>query len=408
MHEQPSWSTCILAEHLAEKPRNGYSPKEVDFWTGTLALGLGCLSLTGFSSSHLKNVPAGDRRNDAAILREGDLLISRANTRELVGLVGRYKDVGRPCIYPDLMMRLTPAPTLRPDFLEILLRSRSVRHQIQAMSQGTSESMVKISGAVVMQLKISIPDLTEQQRIVEIQDALNAQIDLVGNFIGKRIKLHSGLLGEAFSPLKSGATLEEVLSGTPKNGIYKHASEYVEDGVRIVRIDRIQRGEILSVETMPRVSMRHTERNEFNLGVGDILVNRVNSIDHVGKSALVRQVPESMTYESNMMRCRIRSDRANPAFVALWLGTHSAMQYFRICAKSAIAQASINQKDVRGCPIPLPDLATQDEIVSRFTESDRILSLQRDELSKLRLLKQGLMDDLLTGRVRVKDVENAL
>ncbi|WP_182903753.1 restriction endonuclease subunit S [Microbispora sp. H10830] len=167
-----------LAMHLAQAPKNGYSPKEVDEWTGLQALGLGCLTPDGFHPRQLKNVPAKDGRNAAALLNDGDLLMSRANTRDLVGLVGIYRDIGCPCIYPDLMMRLVPAHDCRSEYLELLLLSNDVRRQIQAIAQGTSESMVKISGSSVGHLRVTVPSLAEQDRVLVMVDAIQQEADI--------------------------------------------------------------------------------------------------------------------------------------------------------------------------------------------------------------------------------------
>ncbi|MEW1599909.1 restriction endonuclease subunit S [Streptomyces sp. NPDC093808] len=155
-----------LRHYLTEPPRNGFSPVESAHWTGVQLLGLGCLTPDGFSPRQLKNAPLSVNVNHPAILRDGDLLMSRANTRELVGLVGRYRNVGSPCIYPDLMMRLRTAENCLPEFLELLLRSPWVRQQIMRRAQGTSESMVKISADAVQ--SIIVPDvcLEEQYRII--------------------------------------------------------------------------------------------------------------------------------------------------------------------------------------------------------------------------------------------------
>ncbi|NVI86031.1 restriction endonuclease subunit S [Actinomadura sp. BRA 177] len=166
----------VLAGYLSSSPKNGYSPKEVDEWTGMVALGLGCLTPRGFQPRQLKNVPADEGRNDAAMLRDGDLLMSRANTRDLVGLVGIFRSVGSPCIYPDLMMRLIPTRNCRTQYLELVLQSWKVRRQIQSMAQGTSESMVKISSSVVQGLKVQIPSLATQDRILNIVGASRARI----------------------------------------------------------------------------------------------------------------------------------------------------------------------------------------------------------------------------------------
>jgi type I restriction enzyme, S subunit len=167
-----------LGSHLLHPPKNGFSAKEVDEWTGLYVLGLGCLTLDGFEPRQLKNVPAKDARNTAALLKDGDLLMSRANTRELVGLVGIYRELGSPCIYPDLMMRLTPTSNCRSTYLEFVLRSNDVRRQIQAMAQGTSESMVKIGGSSIRKLDVAIPPLAEQDRVLDVVAAAEPGIEV--------------------------------------------------------------------------------------------------------------------------------------------------------------------------------------------------------------------------------------
>lgn len=155
-----------LGELLAESPRNGYSPKVAESWTGVVALGLGCLTYHGFAAIELKNVPDNDPRIKSALLNEGDLLVSRSNTPDLVGLAGRYRYVGAPCIYPDLMLRLKSRPEENLEFLEFVIRAPSVRRQIQASAQGTSGSMVKINANIVKGLLVPVPSRNDQMQFV--------------------------------------------------------------------------------------------------------------------------------------------------------------------------------------------------------------------------------------------------
>ncbi|WP_329540367.1 restriction endonuclease subunit S [Streptomyces sp. NBC_01358] len=165
-----------LGEVLVEKPKNGYSPSEVQEWTGLLALGLGCLTSEGFAPRQLKQIPNSPVARRFR-LADGDLLMSRANTRELVGLAGRYQDVGQSCIYPDLMMRLRPdEQRCLSAYLEMALASSSVRAAVQAEARGTSESMVKISAGVVEALHIPLPSLERQREVVEASALLDDRI----------------------------------------------------------------------------------------------------------------------------------------------------------------------------------------------------------------------------------------
>ncbi len=120
------WRVCKLGEQLLHSPRNGYSPQEAPVFHARYILGLGCLTTDGFAPVQLKNAPL-DGGLDPFLLYDGDLLISRSNTRELVALPGLFRDVGYPCYYPDLMMRLVPTDKLSSEFLELVLRTH--RHE---------------------------------------------------------------------------------------------------------------------------------------------------------------------------------------------------------------------------------------------------------------------------------------
>jgi type I restriction enzyme S subunit len=185
-----------VGELLSCRPKNGHSPQEADNWTGTWMLGLGCLTSSGFTPRQLKAAPKSNPALTAALLREGDLLMSRSNTRELVGLVGRYQDVGAPCTYPDLMMRLVPNEKVSAAFLELSLRTQSCRRQIQSMASGTSGSMVKIGSAAVMNLNVVVPSRDEQERIVAAYGVPQLRIAREVDALCKLRFLREGLMND--------------------------------------------------------------------------------------------------------------------------------------------------------------------------------------------------------------------
>jgi type I restriction enzyme, S subunit len=157
-------------------------------------LGLGCLTPDGFVPRHLKYAPLEDTRVRSTLLHDGDVLVSRSNTRDLVGLVGVYRDLGHPCIYPDLMMRLTPGPSISGEFLALLLMHYSVRRQLTSAASGTSGSMVKISGSVVMgALALSVPQ-REQSRIMDRLEHQQARIRAEQAYRDKLVLLKKGLM----------------------------------------------------------------------------------------------------------------------------------------------------------------------------------------------------------------------
>jgi len=190
------WAVLRIEELLEGRPKNGYSPKEADQWTGMLMLGLGCLTQSGFQPVQLKNAPLHDAGLARTILKDGDLLISRANTRELVGLAGRFEELGIPCTYPDLMMRLRPTNRVLPAYLEIVLQAPATRRQIQAAASGTSGSMVKISSNVVCNLLVALPDKVEQKRIVNFLDLETFRLNAEKRRLAKLRLVKQGLMND--------------------------------------------------------------------------------------------------------------------------------------------------------------------------------------------------------------------
>jgi type I restriction enzyme S subunit len=188
------WEVLNLESLLNGRPKNGYSPKEVDEWTGIVMLGLSCLTDEGFEPCQLKNAPLDDPKVNNALLSDGDFLLSRSNTRERVALAGIYQDIGVPCIYPDLMMQLIINEKTCNRFLELLLQYFPIRNQLTGKAQGTSASMVKISSQTVIETVVPLPDSTEQVRIIQGIDRHDSRISTESTYLEKLKQQKKGLM----------------------------------------------------------------------------------------------------------------------------------------------------------------------------------------------------------------------
>lgn len=189
-------STDSLGSLLLRSPKNGRSPVEAASWQGAYMLGLGCLSRTGFVPNQLKFAPPLDVSLTSALLNDGDLLMSRSNTRDRVGYVGTFRDVGSRCIYPDLMMRLVPRDDVNSRYLELALQSAPGRRQIEATASGTSGSMVKITGSEVARLSVPIVPLPEQLDVSQRIDAQDSSIAREKEVLEKTRQTRAGLASD--------------------------------------------------------------------------------------------------------------------------------------------------------------------------------------------------------------------
>lgn len=187
------WHWDILAKYLHGAPKNGYSPRVIEEWEGCTALGLGCLTSSGFRAAQLKSVPFA-ALTSGALLEDGDFLVSRANTPQLVGLCGVYQDIGSPCIYPDLMMKIRPNELIHPKYLEQFLLSAEVRIRLTALAVGTSASMVKLNSKSLLNFLIAAPKKEEQELMLCRFDKIINYLCRLENDLAKLKQKKSGLM----------------------------------------------------------------------------------------------------------------------------------------------------------------------------------------------------------------------
>lgn len=406
------WPEFRLVDALADRPHNGFSPIEVEPWTGVVALGLGCLTPDGFQPRQVKNVPANDPRYAGSWLSDGDLLMSRSNTFELVGLVGRYQDVGVPCVYPDLMMRLTPKPSVRPAFLEAVLRSESVRSQINAIAQGTSGSMVKISASSVSNLRVRIPALVEQDRILEIVDALDRRMYTEKKVIAKEQSISFAFTDSLMQDSQAylGSTLGSVVRSAIDGpfGSNLKSEHYVDEpGVRVVRLQNVGAGKFLDGDRA-YISSRHAASlSRHDVRGGDLVVASLGDERHpMGRACLYPTDLDAGIVKADCFRIRTDSDIALNSFVMRALNSRMVRKEI-MGAAHGITRDRVNLANLLSVMIPLPPIVFQRRVVQILDDQDETIRVAERELAKLHTLKQGLMDDLLTGRVRVGSAPTA-
>jgi restriction endonuclease S subunit len=104
---------------------------------------------------------------EKAALQPGDLLLSRSNTRELVGLPAVFDEDRKDVSYPDTMMRLSfDKGSINNSFMEMCLRSPNIRREVQSYAAGTSSSMKKINGTNLCKVRVPDISLAEQDKIL--------------------------------------------------------------------------------------------------------------------------------------------------------------------------------------------------------------------------------------------------
>ena len=303
-------------------------------------------------------------------------------------------------------------------FLSHIIRSDQLhRHSMQGVA-GTK--MPRTSWGHLKTFEFMSPPLTEQQAIAAVLDSIDDAIECTDAVIAATEQLRGSLLHQLLTRGVPGwhtewkdvpglgtipvgwevVRLGERIEEGPTNGIYKPESEYG-SGVNLIRIGDFTFGQFVNFGAFQRIRATEEEIRRYQIREGDVIINRVNSLSHIGKSVLIPEVKEPTLFESNMMK--IRFDRGlDLRFGAMVLLSDNTRRYFNAMAKKAVQQASINQQDVSELPVPLPPLAEQQAIAGLLDGVETTVAAANREREGFQSLKDSTADALLMGRVRVE------
>lgn len=276
---------------------------------------------------------------------------------------------------------------------------------------------------------VPVPDFPPetQQRIAAILTSLDNAIEATEALIEKHQQIRAGLMRDLFTrgvtpngairepqvgSRADGAVggafpagwdllpLQRCLAEGASNGIYK-PPHLIGSGALLVGQTAITEDRSVDPRLARRASVTAAELRRFGVADGDVLVARVfATVEGVGRPALVPDLGEPAVFESNMMRLRVAASVIRPRLLFEWLKSDASRRHIEGRA-NASNQVSVTQAVLYPLPVPIPPMDEQDRMVARIDAANRRREADLAVLGKLRMQKQGLMQDLLTGKVRV-------
>ncbi|MCP3963944.1 MAG: hypothetical protein GY719_39420 [bacterium] len=359
-----------------------------------------------------------ERAEDYTPLRQGDVLFAGSGeTLDEIGKSATFLGPEPAHASGDIII-FRPGVRVDPLFLGYASNGVNAVEQKKRMGQGSS--VMHIYTHNLEKLEVPVPPLPEQKKIAAILSSVDEAIQAKRAVIEQTRRVKEGLLQDLLTKgightrfkqteigeIPEGWKLSGLGSYLPKgsvqNGLYKPASDYGDGGLPIIRIDSFQHGGRVDLSRLRRVNVDSVEADRFLVKDDDILLNRVNSLSHLAKSAIVEGIAQATVFESNMMRVRLETDLGlRPAFLIAVLSLPYAWNHFQLNAKKAVAQASVNQGDLRALPVPVPPPDEQSAIAARLLAVDEKVRAGERSIEQLQQVKAGLLQDLLTGKVRV-------
>lgn len=312
-----------------------------------------------------------------------------------------------------------------PGFAARVFQTESVGAEAERTSMGTK--MPRTSWKGLSQFRVPIPEPKQQSKIAEVLDTLDAAIRGTEAVVAKLRAMKQGLLhdlltrgidanGDLRPPQPEAPHLYHQtplgwlpkeweprdvfsVSSTVTSGSRDWARYYSEHGAVFVRIGNLTR-EHVNLRLGSLIYVRppmNADGQRTSLEAGDVLVSITADLGIVGV------IPEGFGeayINQHIALVRPNANIINARFLGHFLASPASQNHLSKL-NDAGAKAGLNLPTIRGLPVMLPERSEQDAIAERLDEIDGQIAGTLTELAKLKFLKSGLMDDLLTGRVSV-------
>ena len=357
---------------------------------------------------------------DSYRIDDGDLIFSWSGTLAVVRWAG-----GSAWLNQHLF-KVGPAEGIDRSFLFHVLQA-----SVAEMGKRTHGSTMKhIKREELREFFVEIPRIeSEQRKIAQILDTLDTAIRETEALIDKLKALKQGLLHDLLTRgIDANGHLRPPQSEAPQ--LYKESKlgwiprqwevvplgccADIASGITLgrtlnspvaielpyLRVANVQDG-YLALGEIKTVSILPSELNRFALKVGDVLMNEGGDFDKLGRGAVWEGQIEPCLHQNHVFRVRCDDSKLLPAFLAAYSSSVRGKSYFVQASKQTTNLASINSTQLKAFGISCPSVAEQLLITQRLSTFDKKMAVEQKAREKLRQQKIGLMDDLLSGRVRV-------
>lgn len=297
---------------------------------------------------------------------------------------------------------LRTAECLLPEFALRYLRSPSF--YVRATQLAAGANLPRLSADSFDRLPIPLPTLPEQQRIVTILEQVEAVYEAKKSISVQLENLIRTAYWEYFgdwytaNALKDPVRIRDVLTDT-QYGVSEVMGETGEYAV--LRMNSMTTSGWLDLTDLKFADLSDKDIKSTELRDGDLLFNRTNSRELVGKCAIWRPVDGKFSFASYLVRLRLKPEMV-PEY--LWATLNSAYGKYRLfnAAKQAVSMSNVSPTDLGRIAVPLPPLPLQQKFAKLVRE---IEALRFQMFSKLELyseLQSSVINQAITGKLTAK------
>lgn len=306
-----------------------------------IARGARLISRAGYESCSTRLVPAGTV-----------LYTSRAP-------IGYVAIAANPVCTNQGFKSFVPSETLTSDYLYWFFQ-----HATPAIRRlGSGTTFPELSKARAREITIPIPPLAEQKRIVAHIEAHLSRLDVAVASLRAALARTDAMVASATVRAVRGEWPVVQLRDITVQQEYGTSAKADREGdVAVLRMGNLRDGE-LDFGDLKYLPVEHPDATRFQLAPGDLLFNRTNSPELVGKSAVFRGADRPVAFASYLIRVRL-IEECVPDWAALVINSPLGRAYIARVRTQQVGQANVNGSKLAAMPIPLPPAETQRKLLA--------------------------------------------
>ena len=304
-------------------------------------------------------------------------------------------------------------PTLSDTlFLFFYLLHPEVRSDLAGKMEG-STGRQRLSKTVLGEHLIPLPPLSEQKKIANVLSTVQRAIEAQERIIQTTTELKKALMYKLFIEGTQGEPQKQTEIGpVPESwevaplGDSLSVAQYglsvkgnPEGNYPILRMTNQINGRIVA-NGLQFVKIGEADFKKFKVESGDILFNRTNSLELVGRTA-VHDIKGDFVFASYLIRLRTKKEKLNPFFLNIHFNRDETQAHLKSIATRAVSQSNISASRLKGFAVPLPRIEEQAEIITQAEALEAKLMTHRRKHESLQDLFRTLLHELMTAKIRV-------
>lgn len=311
-----------------------------------------------------------------------------------IGIVKDGAGVGRINIYPAYSSLLGTLQYILPKHGYMLEYIAYALKSLNLASFASGATIPHIYFKDYGEAEIAVAPLSEQERIVEELDCLSGVIEKKKEQLKELDALSQSIFYEMFgNPEENDKNLIIKKLGDVALSVNYGTSSPAEEGGRYIylRMNNLTYNGYLDFNDIKYIDVSDKDIEKYVVRKGDILFNRTNSKELVGKTALF-DFDTEMVIAGYIIRVRVDKEKVLPVYVVRYMNTPFMKKYFSNLCKGAVNQANINSKELKLIPILIPPLSLQQQFAEKIESIEKQKELIRKSIGEVEMLFNSRMD----------------